>query len=181
MAEPVLTNANPIFHETTEGGVRYSPASAHSKELAKWEMRPLPDGSVTQQMIDAARRAGVHMGAFEHQEYPKAMVRYAQTPNGIQLVENTSVQSEDEERNYLSRGFRTRSDEAIAVVEQENFDVAQAAANRAFHDRRMSETARREAEAVDLSTARHLGEIPAQKLPPKRRGRPAKAAAVTEG
>lgn len=179
MAEPVLTQSNPIYHEATEGGVRYSPASAHSKELAKWEMRPLSDGSVTQGMIDAARRAGAHHGAFEHQEYPKAMVKYAQTPNGIQLSENVSAQSEVEERNLFSRGFRMKASDAIAVVEAANFAAAEAAANRAFHDRRMTETARREAEEIDLSTARHLGEIPAAKLPPKRRGRPAKV--VSEG
>lgn len=180
MAEPVLTPANPMYHEGTEGGVRYSPASAHSKEMAKWEMRPLADGSVTQGMIDAARRAGVHNGAFEHQEYPKAMLKYAQTPNGIQLAENASAQSEVEERNLFSRGFRMRADEAIKVVEDANFAIAEAAAIRAKQDRRMSATAQREAEDIDLSTARHLGEIPAQRLAPKKRGRPAKAAQTSE-
>jgi hypothetical protein len=171
MSEPVLTTANPIYHEATEGGIRYSPASAHSKEMAKWEMRALPDGSVTQNMIESAKRNGVHQGAFEHLEYPKAMLRYEQTPTGIKIAENRSAQSETEERNLLSRGFRTRADEAMAVVEQANFEAAEAAANRAFHDRRMSESARREADAADLSTARHLGEIPAEKLPPKRKRR----------
>lgn len=178
MAEPVLTSANPIAHEATEGGIRYSPASAHSKEMAKWEMRPLPDGSVTQTMINSARAAGVHMGAFDHQEYPKAMLKYAQTPNGIQLVENLTAHSDVEERNLASRGFRMRADEARELVEQANTALAEAAANRAFQDRRMSETARREADLLDQSTARHLGEIPAEPIK-KKRGRPAKV--VTEG
>jgi len=180
MAEPVLTPANPIYHEATEGGIRYSPASAHSKEMAKWETRPLPDGSVTQSMIDSARRAGVHQGAFEHREYPKAMYRAEQTPTGIKLVDlSQSASSEVEERNLKSRGYRASSLEAIALVEEQNQDAAVAAANRAFHDRRMSEQAREEADAIDSRTARHLGEIPAERLPPKRRGRPAKPAVET--
>ena len=180
MAESVLTTQNPIYHEATEGGVRYSPASAHSKEMAKWEMRALPDGSVTQGMIEAARRAGTHHGAFEHQEYPKAMLKYAQTPNGIVLSESVSAASDVEERNLKSRGFRMRADDAIQVVEDANIASAEAAANRAFYDKRMTAQAQAEAEAADLGTARHLGEIPAEKLPPKRRGRPAKAKPVTE-
>ncbi len=180
MAEFVPTQANPIYHEATEGGVRYSPASAHSKEMAKWEMRPMPDGSVTQSMIDSARHAGVHHGAFEHQEYPKAMILYGQTPNGIKIVDNKSAQSETEEKNLFSRGFRMKADEAMAVVESQNFAASEAAANRAFSDRRMTPQAQAEAERIDASVARHLGEIPAEKLPPKRRGRPAKAKPVTE-
>lgn len=175
MADPILTANNPIYHEGTEGGVRYSPASAHSKELAKWEMRPLPDGSVTQSMINAARQAGVHHGTFEGGEFPKAMVKAEQTPQGIKLVDlHQSAHSEVEQRNLESRGYRMTADAAIALVEQQNYEVAEAAANRAFHDRRMTATAKREAEALDNSTARHLGEIPA--APIKRRGRPKKAA-----
>ncbi len=177
MAEPHLTSANPIYHEATEGGIRYSPASAHSKEMAKWEMKPLADGSVTQSMIDAARRAGEHKGVWEHSEYPKAMVKAEQTPNGIKLVDLAkSAHSEIEERNFLSRGYRMTASEAIALVEAQNTEVAEAAANRAFHDRRMTATARAEAEAIDGSTARHLGEIPVERVPPKKRGRKPKIA-----
>ncbi len=180
MADPILTNANPLYHEAVEGGVRYSPASGHSKEMATWEMRALPDGSVTQSMIESARRAGVHHGAFEHQEYPKAMVRYEQTVNGIKFAETRSAQSDTEEANLLSRGFRMKASDAMQVVEDANTAAAEAAANRAFHDRRMTATARAEADAADNATARHLGEIPAEKLPPKRRGRPAKKAVASE-
>ena len=180
MADAILTKGNPIYHESVEGGVRYSPASEHSKEMAKWEMEPLPDGSVTKRMIDAARSAGVHHASWDAPQYPKAMVKYAQTPNGIQLSENRSAASAVEERNLLSRGFRMKADEAIAVVEGQNFDAAEAAANRAFYDRRMTATAQREADAVDSATARHLGEIPAEPLPPKKRGRPKKASVHVE-
>ena len=171
-----------IEHLEGPGGVVYSPASAHSKEMAKWETRPLENGSVTQAMIDAARRAGVHQGVFEHREYPKAMYKAEQTPNGIKVTDmSQSAADEIQERNLQSRGYRGTQADAIARVEAENFAVAEAAANRAFYDRRMSAQAQAEAEAVDRRVARHLGEIPAAKLPPKRRGRPAKPATVPAG
>jgi hypothetical protein len=182
MAEPVLTQARPTAHRSAIGGIRYSPASPHSEELAKWETKPLADGSVTQEMIDAARYAGVHHGAFEHQEYPKAMLLYGQTPNGIQQIDNQTAHSEVEERNLMSRGFRMRADEAMACVTKQNDEMAALAAAREYQDRRMSATARAEAERIDLSTARHLAEIPAERVAPKKRGRKPKAApAVTEG
>ena len=67
-----------------------------------------------------------------------------------------------------------RADDAISVVEGQSVAAAEAAANRAFQDRRMTAPARAEAERVDNSVARHLGEIPAEPLPVKKRGRPAK-------
>lgn len=161
-------------HFEGPGGVVYSPASGHSKELAKWETRPRADGSVTQQMIDAARRAGVHHGSFDHQEYPKVVYKFDQTPNGILLTETHTVHSSVEESNLKSRGFRADQLEAVKVVEDANQDAAEAAANRAFHDRRMTAKAQAEADALDSKVARHLGEIPAEPLPAKKRGRPAK-------
>lgn len=157
-----------VEHFTGPGGIIYSPASAHSREMAKWETQPKSDGSVTKDMIDAARRAGVHMGPDGFKEFPKVMYRFAQTPNGIKPDEHLTVTSLVEQRNLESRGFHASQDDAIQAVHDANFDAAEAAANRAVHDRRMSESAQREAEAIDLSVARHLGEIPAAPLPPKR-------------
>lgn len=151
-------------HFNTPGGVVWSPASAYSQELAKWETRSRDDGSVTQQMINAARQAGVHHGTFEHKEYPRVMYRFEQTPYGIKLAEHRTVASLTEQRNLESRGFATTQDEAVAVVEQANQDAAEAAANRAFHDRRLSDKAQAEAERIDLSVARHLGEIPEERI-----------------
>ena len=171
--------ANGVEHFSGPGGIVYSPASAHSREMAKWERHPRPDGSVTQQMIDAARREGVHHGAFEYQEFPKAMYLAKQTPNGIKIIEQVRAESSVEETNLKSRGFRHRQEDAIAEVEGQNQEAAVFAANREFHDRRMTAKAREEAEAIDSSTARHLGEIPA--APIKKRGRPAKVAVTQEG
>lgn len=149
-------------HFETPGGIRYSPASKHSQELAKWETRPLPDGSVTQDMINAARRAGVHHGVFEYQEFPKAMYRATQTATGIKLTEERmSAHSEIEERNLMSRGFRSSAQAALDVVTAENQDLAVADAERNYRDQGMSQKARDEAAAAEAATAKHVGDIPA--------------------
>ena len=161
-----------IQHFTTPGGIHYSPASEHSMEMARWETKPKADGSVTQEMIDEMRRAGLHHGTFEYREFPKMLYKAEQTPQGIKLIANVTVGSEQEQRNFESRGYRTRQEDALGVVETANTAVATAAAERAFSDRRMSSKAQAEAETLDQSTARHLGEIP--RKPVKPRGRPRK-------
>jgi hypothetical protein len=149
-----------IVHRSVPGGIRHSPAEPYSMELAKWETRPLPDGSVTQEMIDDARREGVHHGAFEYREFPKMLYKATQTPNGIKLTDQQIVDSLVQQRNLESRGFRASQEEALQVVEDANQAAAVGAAERAFSDRKMSAKAQAEAEALDHSTSRHLGEIP---------------------
>lgn len=167
---------NGYEHFQGPGGVMHSPASNWAKEMACWETVPRADGSVTQQMIDTARRAGVHHGTFDHQEFPKAMYHATQTPTGIKLdtepdgrLASVSAHSPEEQRNLESRGFASSQAGAIAVVEEANQAAAVAAANRAFHDRRMTAAARAEAEAIDSRVARHLGEIPEARRPGRRK------------
>src|SRR4029079_3299498 len=119
-------------------------------------------------MINAARAAGKHHGVFEFQEFPKAMYFAVQTPQGIKITEQRRVESSVEQRNMESRGWSTTQEGAIAAVEGQNQAAAVAAAERAYTDRRMSTKAQAEAEQIDLSTARHLGEIPAAPIKPKR-------------
>ena len=176
--------ASPVEHLQTPGGVIYSPASEHSKELSRWEMKPLDNGSVTQAMIDGAKAAGMHHGRFDNPEFPKAMYRAVQTPNGIKMereadgrMASVTAHSDVEQRNLESRGYHTSEPAAMQAIQDYNDKVlAPAAAERAYQDRRMSAKAQAEAEAIDNSTARHLGEVPRE--PIKRRGRPAKV--VTE-
>jgi hypothetical protein len=162
------THAHPIVHEGTIGGIRHSPASAYAQELAKWETRPLEDGSVTQSMISAARAAGLHHGSFEHHEFPKMLYQATQTPNGIKMTGEIVVESMVQQRNMESRGYRASQDDALALVETQNTEMAQAAAERAFTDRRMTPKAQAEAERIESSTARHLGEIPAAPIKKRR-------------
>ncbi len=154
--------------------INYSQESEHAKEMALWEMRPTRE--VSQDMIDEARRAGKHHGVFTYQEYPKAMYKAEQTPNGIKIPDDAahrpSVASAVEEQNMRSRGYRTSSDDAIKAVEEVNQAAAVADAERNFTDRRMSKQARAEADAAEQATSKHVGEIPA--TPIQRRGRKAK-------
>lgn len=165
-----------VTHITGPGGVVYSPASPWAKEMAKWETSPREDGSVTMGMIREAKAAGLHMGTFEFKEFPRPMYHATQTPTGIKIDRTSdgryatvSVANDEEQRRYESRGWSTTEAGAIAIVEADNQAMAEAAANRAYHDRRMSETARREADAIDSTVARHLGEIPEAKRPGRRK------------
>ena len=93
--------------------------------------------------------------------------------NGDFLVEHyQEAADEAQARNLLSRGYargRVAAEQAVMDAEQA---AAKAAANRAFHERRMSEAARAEAQAADEATGKHLGEIP--ETPIRKRGRPVK-------
>lgn len=170
--------ADQVQHFSTPGGIIYSPASGHSQEMACWETRPRDDGSVTQGMINAARAAGKHHGVFEFQEFPKAMYFATQTQAGIKITDQMRVESAVEEANMASRGWRARQEDAIARVEADYQATAQAAAERAFTDRRMSEKARAEAQAADESTSAHVGAVP---VTPIKRGLPRKVTVSAEG
>lgn len=164
------------------GGVRHNPSSGYARELANWEREPTEDGSVTAGMIRQSRAARLHHGCEGYEEYPRAMVKYAQTAKGIVMVASESVHTDGERAEAERRGFFATQEAAIEAVEASNTEIAKLAANRAYHDRRMSSKAQREAEAIDSSVARHLGEIPAQRLPPKKKpGRPKKAQPVEQG
>lgn len=148
--------------------INYAPESEHAQEMAKWEMRPTRE--VPQDMIDAARRAGTHHGAFDHHEYPKAMYIADQTPNGIKLRdERMTAHSITEEQNLKSRGYRVTAQEAFDAVDRSNFDLAVAAAERNYHEKGMSEKARKEADKADRATAAHVGEVPVTPIPPRRK------------
>ena len=105
------------------------------------------------------------------QLYP-AMLYKVTNRNPLKL-DCVTVGSENEERTYISQGY-VAGGPACAVDEYDNGlnRLAKAAAERAFHEQRMSPQAQAEAEAVDLTTIKHLGEIP--ETPIKRRGRPRK-------
>jgi hypothetical protein len=164
---PVPTHANPIIHEGTVGGIRHSPASAYAQELATWETQPLEDGSVTQGMINAARASGRHHGVFEHQEFPKMLYQFEQTKTGIKPVLFV-VNSDHEQRNMESRGWHVRQEDAMDAFEKAATELARVAANRAYNDRRMTPRAQEEADRIDSSAARHLGEIPAKPIVKRR-------------
>jgi hypothetical protein len=135
-------------------GLAYTKDSAYAKERVKWESQHTDLGPPGR--------------PYEYQEYPKRMYKAGRV-NGITpgIVEAITVESEVEERNMLSRGYRVGQDTALEALHAADQAVAEAAANRAFHEQRMSDKARREAAAADEVTPHHVPVIPEK---PKRRG-----------
>ena len=150
------------------GGVVHNPASAYSREMAKWEMGYSPYGP-----------PGRPRELVGHQEYPAMFykVRRSAAPHEVSagpfVVEHhIEAKDENEARNLESRGYvrgRAAAEQAIEASEQA---LAVAAAERAFSEQRMSDNAKAEAAKADDATSQHLGEIPV--TPIKRRGRPRK-------
>lgn len=106
------------------------------------------------------------------QPYP-AMLYKVTNRNPLKL-ESLEVKSEAEQRNMESRGFVAGGPlMAVEAYDGNLQSLAVAAAERNYSDRNMSEHAKAEAEAVDLQTIQHLGEIPRTPIK-KQRGRPKK-------
>lgn len=134
-------------------GVAYSKDSAYAQEARKWEATHTEYGPPGR--------------PYEYREYPKRLYK-ARDAQGREF-ESVEVTDAHEERNYLSRGFCAGQDKAIEALLGEQTSVAEAAANRAFHEQRMSDRARAEAQAADDATPHHLPEIPETPIRPKGR------------
>ncbi len=147
------------------GGVVYNPASPYAREMAKWEMAYSPYGP-------PGRPREIH----GHDQWPAMFYKMKRSAtNGDFITEHyVSAKDEQEAQNLMSRGYRQGQVAAIALVEQQEQEVAKAAAERAYRDKGMSDKAKAEAAAADDATSQHLAEVPV--TPIRRRGRPAKVA-----
>jgi hypothetical protein len=144
--------------------VVYSPDSAYAIEARKWE------GQHSQY--------GPPGRPYEYREYPIRLSRAFRPVGGGPVdFDSRDAADEHEERNLASRGFCRGREKALDALEKSEQAIAEAAANRAFHDRRMSEKAQREADAADAATAAHLPSIPEK----PRRGRRLKPVEVPNG
>ncbi|MDQ3170230.1 MAG: hypothetical protein M3Q55_08850 [Acidobacteriota bacterium] len=123
-------------------GVAYTKDSAYAQEARKWE--------ATHTEYGAPGRP------FVFQEYPKRLYK----AKGGDEFESIEVADANDERNYQSRGFRAGQDHALEALRAQQTSVAEAAANRAYHERSMSEQARAEAQAYDDATPNHVPVIP---------------------
>lgn len=107
---------------------------------------------------------------YRFQEFPKMLYRFNPGPGGKLVREECGVGSRDEQAIKEGQGWRETQQDAYDLAEHAQEDVGTAAAERAFHDRRMSPAAQAEAAAVDAATAKHLGEIPeAHKRAPRKK------------
>lgn len=138
-------------HISVPGGVFLNPAGAYAREMAKWEM----GYSVYGPPGRPRERVG-------HQPYPCRMykVRRADVGGAIVVEHSADAASEAEERNYRSRGYYTGPSEAAEALIAHEQETAKLAAERAFHERRMSEAAQAEAAAADDAHDGHLASVP---------------------
>jgi hypothetical protein len=85
------------------------------------------------------------------------------------------VQSEDEHEKEKKNGWKDTPTEALAYYESLEQDMANAAAETAFHSQRMSAKARAELAAADKSTSRHVVDVQGK----GKRGRPRKVKVIS--
>lgn len=106
-------------------------------------------------------------------EFPQAfpaMLYRVSNRNPI-TFESQKVGSEREEAEWLRLGFVAGGQgEALRAYDDSLQTLAVAAAERSFHEQKMSPQAQAEAEKKDSTTIQHLGEIPETPIK-KRRGR----------
>lgn len=148
-----------------QNGPIVTPTSPEGIERRRWE-RPR---NVLENGVPGMNRVG-------HEEYPKSLHRAGRVKGArVDVVDSKTVRSEEEERIAVGQGWSRTPNEAVEAFHAAYNESAKQAANRAYHDQRMSEPARREAERIEQTTdgLAHLGEIPEQ--PIRRRGRPKKA------
>ena len=160
----MATNSFP--DRSIPGGIVHNPATPFAREMAKWEMAYSPYGP-----------PGRPREVVGFQQWPAMFYKCKRSDsNGDFVVEHyREAADENEARTLEGLGYslgRAAAEQAVVAREQM---VAQAAAERAFTDRRMSEKAQAEAKAADEATAEHVAEVPV--TPIRRRGRPAKVAA----
>jgi len=101
--------------------------------------------------------------------FPRTMIYHAiRIPTGEVVVLHPDymaattkiVDNEDDYMLELRRGWSKTPQEAYNAREREEQAIGQAAAERVFTDRHMSEAAKKEADAADDKTSKHLPEIP---------------------
>lgn len=139
-----------------------APGTKYAEEVLKHEFDDFRIGT------DRGKR-----GPRLFKEFPKMVYKAGRNEVGkVEVVERHIVHDEQEERNLQSRGFLATQQEALDLFQREDRDLAKLAANRAYQERTMSESARAEAQDYEASVDEHVAEIPV--TPVKKRGRPAK-------
>jgi hypothetical protein len=176
-----------------------NPESEETKEMAKWEQFPskwtlgsapgnpwtmraypwmlykakqLPNGKWS-----VAEEPPAYFGYRDAQEWDRACQGAAAFTASCQRT----VNSEAEHQKARAEGWRDNPTEAMELVEVLNTGLSDAAAERNYQDRNMSEKAKAEVAKVEADHFGHLGEIPEQKPDRMAAARAAKAARKAAG
>lgn len=139
--------------------ISISPQSDYAKEVVKWEAHHTQYGPPGRPYVYAEYPAMMYRATRDH---ATGKVSYES-----QTVGDTTERERAERVGFVFGG----QGKAFEKLEAQEFEIAELAANRAFNDRKLSPEAQAEAERIDQSTGRHLAEIPAERIAP-RRGRP---------
>ena len=150
-------------------GIAHSQASQYVKEMQKWEQRPVMIGDTMIMPLPVSE--GGRMG-MPFQPYPKMLYRAERADGGPKISGQLIVHSAQEEAAEVARGWCDGQEVAIAAIKAQDKEWATLAAERAYHERSMSDRARAEAAAVEEASSVHVPVIP--ETPIKRRGRPKK-------
>jgi hypothetical protein len=143
--------------------VSYPAESAIAKELWRW------DHTTSEHNPHDSSLRGVRPPS--PQEFPKMLYRASRPATGGKVTfEQLIVDDSQVQRNFESRGYHCRQEDALAALESDELAVAKLAAERHYQERSMSEKAQREVAAHEAETDAHLPVIP--DTPVKRRGRP---------
>ncbi len=127
----------------------------YAKERAKWEMHH--------------SRFGPPGRPYVYQPYPTMMYKASRGQGGLTFegqVAETEVQRESFERIGFVYGGQAA---ALEALEKREYEMAELAANRAANDRKMSPAAQVEADARDSTSIRHLPDLGADPLPPRKK------------
>ena len=150
-------------------GIQRSQEDSWTKEMAKWEHRPV---LVNGTYVDPIPREHGGKRDYPFQPYPKMLYRAKSADGGPAISDTMIVDDESAERLSVGQGWSATQEAAIEAVHAQHREFARLAANRAHGERSMSDNAQAEARAVDERTMQHVPVIP--ETPVKRRGRPAK-------
>jgi hypothetical protein len=138
-----------------------SPDSPDGKELARWNT---PKNQKTDHGLLGMKNVG-------YEEYPKCLYRAGRpTKANVEISGSLTVRDESEERVALGQGWSRTQEDAIERNHDRDREMAKLAANRAYQERTMSESAQREAAAFESDTVQHVPVIP--ETPIKTRKKP---------
>jgi hypothetical protein len=146
---------------------------AWTKEMAKWEQRPVMVGGTYVQPIPFSEGG---RGGAPVTEFPKMLYRAESAMGGVRISGCKIVGDESSERLACGQGWSVTQEQAIAAVAAQELELAKLAANRVHNEKWMSDKAKAEAREADESTMQHLPAIP--ETPKKRMGRPPKKSAL---
>ena len=129
--------------------VIHSPDSAYAKESVKWEAQYTPMGPPGR--------------PFQYHHYPMMMHKAGRPPSGLGapiITETTTVTDDTQYGIAKGQGFSDTPGEAVEQFHKRNTEIATLAAERNFHERRMSPAAQAEAEAANAEAVDHLPSVP---------------------